>query len=97
MNIQFRKMMSVLLCLAMLFGMLPVNAFATGDSMADSVPAAETIVEVPTESAPSDTVLTDIPSEDEIVEEPVIEEPVGEQSVEEESVEEEPVAEEPEV
>lgn len=64
MNIKLKKLMSVLLCCAMLFGMLPVEAFAAEAGVDSGITVEKNVVEVTTESVPSDVVLPDSPSED---------------------------------
>ena len=94
MNIEFKRWMSALLCCAMLFGMLPVNAFATENGAETGIVLEENVVEEPTESAPSAPVLPDISSDDGAVV-PVVEDPETQEPEAEEPAAEEPEAEEP--
>lgn len=76
MDIKFKKVISLLLCCVLLFGMLPVNAFATNENAMDSSavennateeqPQESTSAEVPAEP--------DVPSTEESTEAPVVEE-----------------------
>lgn len=63
MNIKFKKLMSVLLCCVMLFGMLPVNAFAIETGEQSGIVLEENIPEAPVDEV--------IPSSDEPVIPPV--------------------------
>ena len=88
MNIKMKKLMSLLMCCVMLFGMLPVEAFATETGAETGIAAEENVAEVPAEVAPSaDEPLVEEP----LVEDPVVEEPVAEERVVEELVFEEVV------
>ena len=59
MNVKMKKLMSLLLCFAMLFGMLPVEVFAAETGIA----AEENVAEMPTDTVASDVVVTDSQSE----------------------------------
>ena len=93
----WKRSISMLLALVMVFGMLPTVAFAEGDnfeeqSYVEEPVAEEPVAEEPAEEEPAE----ETPVEEEPVEEtPVEEEPAEETPVEEEPAEETPVEEEP--
>lgn len=97
MNIKMKKLMSLLLCFAMLFGMLPVEVFAVETGAETGIAAEENVAEVPAEGAPSadEPVVEDPLVEEHAAEEPVTDEPVAEESAAEEPVTDEPAVEEP--
>ncbi len=87
MNIRFKRMMSVLLCCVMLFGMIPVDAFATGENADSSITAEEKTVDGTAAVLSADeSVLPVIPSENTVTEEPVADQPAAVQPPVEEPV-----------
>lgn len=92
MNIKFKRLMSLLMCCIMLFGMIPVDAFATGATASGSIVAEEKTVD-DTAVVPSadEAALPDIPSANAVIEEPVADEPVVPQPEAQQLPAEEPV------
>ncbi len=103
---KMRRMISILMVLAMLLGM-PVAALVEGveePAVVEQTPAEQPVVEEPTVEAPAaeapaaEEPQAEAPAAEEpAVEEPAVEEPAAEEPVAEEPVAEEPVAEEPAV